>query len=133
MLGNVALFLSMANLKWTTFTVWRLSVPSRRDCAALAWRPATRFGTHDSPRVGTRSRGVAKYLTFSHFPFRVQRAEKFCSTPPNRRSAPHRRNTSMEELPRLSSVTEELSSVIQPCFQILNIYAWQCGFMLIHG
>src|ERR1035437_1573544 len=105
MLGNVALCLSMANLKWTTCTVWRISVPSRRDCAALARRPATRFGTHDSLRVGTRSHEITKYLVFSHFLFRVQRAEKFCSTPLNRRSAMHRRNTSMEKLPRLSPVT----------------------------
>ena len=81
-------------------------MPSRRDCAAWRGIQRTRFGSHDSLRAGLRSWKIAKYWAFSHCPFREQRAEKFCSTPLNRRSATHRRNTRMEQSPRLSPVRQ---------------------------
>src|SRR5580700_10471457 len=55
---------------------------------------------------GPRSWKIAKYWAFTHFPFWEQHAAKFCSTPLNLRSAAHRRNTKMEESPRLPPVRQ---------------------------
>ena len=47
---------------------------------------------------------MARNLAFSRFRFREQSAEKFRSTPLNRRSATHRRNTRMEGSPQWQRV-----------------------------
>ena len=69
---------------------------------------------------GPRSWEIAKYWAFSHLPFREQRAEKFCSTPLNRRSAAHRRNTKTGTIGWRSRIRQDLSSDIQQRREIPN-------------
>ena len=64
--------------------------PPRLRCAGVASSDAVWQSRLSSCRAAISRNN--EILGFSHFPFRVQRAEKFCSTPLNRRSAAYRRN-----------------------------------------
>jgi hypothetical protein len=69
---------------------------------------------------GPRSWKIATYWAFSHFPFWEQHAAKFCSTPLNRRSAAHRRNTKMETIEGPSPITQAVSKTTQHLVLISN-------------
>jgi hypothetical protein len=103
MLLLCAICLYHANVLWTQCTSGRVIAPSRHDYVALAWRPATRFGSHYSLHVESRSHEISKCLPFARFPFREKRADRCCSAQRNRWSGAHWRNARIEESHRLSS------------------------------
>jgi hypothetical protein len=86
-------------------TAHRLSekCASRRDCAALVRHPANAVWQSRLSSCRASISRNSEIVGFFGLSLPGPSAEKFCSTPLNRQSATLRRNTGMEESPRMAT------------------------------